>query len=332
MSLGAGRAWRGGWLALALLLLLGIASAPRPAQAQGCFVNGAFGMNFGTVTSAGRATTSSLNFTCAPDFGNSALTYYYQICIFIGPGDFSAGQPTRRMSNYNGAYLLYDLFADPALSQLIGAPGSLPVYKVYTAVPPNVTRTVNTPVYGWVYPGQSVPAGIGFQEQSLPGQLRWRYSTSAFPQSAACSSGGNGGGSVHFDSSGVLASFENSCAIISTELDFGRITPPLNPVRGTANIRVHCPVGTAWKLGLDDGLHFDGSMRRMAGSGGFVKYQLYLDESRTRVWGNDEASMAGGTTGSGGSAVSLTIYGQVPAQPDVVAGGYADTIIATLYY
>ncbi len=330
MSLTSGRTWRA--VFLALLVAIVVAAAPRPAQAQGCFVNGAFGMNFGSVTAAGRAATSAVNFTCMPDFGNTTATHYYQLCIFIGPGQSSAGQPTRRMTNYNGAYLNYDLFADPAHSQLIGGPGSLPVYKVYTAVPPSVTRTVNTPVHGWVYPGQSVPAVIGFQEQSLPGTLRWRYSTSAFPESADCSGGGSGGGSTRFDSSGVTASFENSCYITASELDFGPVVPPQTPIRRTASVRVQCPAGTVWKLGLDDGLHFDGSMRRMAGAGGFVKYQLYLDDSRSRVWGNDEGSMAGGTTNSSGSAISLTIYGQVPAQADVLAGAYADTIIATLYY
>ncbi len=324
------RTWRGGWLAL--LVAICVAAAPRPAQAQGCFVTGAFSLDFGTVTGAGRAATTGVNFTCMPNFSNSTATHYYQVCLFIGPGDWSAGQPTRRMGNYNNAYLLYDLFADPVRSQLIGAPGSLPAYKMYTAVPPNVTRTVSAPVFGWVYPGQSVPAGSGFQEHAMAGTLRWRYSTSAFPESADCNSGGSGGGSGHFDSYGVVASFENSCYIISSELDFGPVTPPLTPVRRTASVRVQCPAGTVWKLGLDDGLHFDGSMRRMAGAGGFVKYQLYLDDSRSRVWGNDEGSMALGATNSSGSAISLTIYGQVPAQPDVLAGTYADTIIATLYY
>ena len=306
--------------------------APLPALAQSCYVSGAFGMNFGTVTSSGRAASSSVNHTCAPDYSGAGNTFYYQLCLYIGPGEWSAGQPTRRMTNYNGAYLLYDLFSDPAHTQLIGAPGTTPVYQVFLAVPPGTPRTADAPVHGWVYPGQSVPAVAGFQEQGHQGLLRYRYATTGYPQSADCTTGGLGGGSTGFHSSGVLATYDNGCWIAATDLDFGRVTPPLVLLRGTASIRVQCAPGTPWKVGIDNGQNFDGEMRRMAGVGGFVKYQLYLDQSLTRVWGNDDTSVARGTTDTSGNIVTLTVYGGVSPQPDVAAGSYTDTLVATLYY
>lgn len=321
----------GRWAAIALAWgALGLAS--QSVHAESCYVGGAFGMNFGVVTSSGRAATSSVSYVCEPDYSRSDHTVYYQLCVYIGSGESSAGQTPRRMSNYNGAYLHYELFSDPAHTLPIGAAGSTPVYQVFLAVPPGAPQSAQAPVHGWVYPGQSVPAVAGFQEQGLPGLLRYRYSTTGFPASPDCGSGGTGGGSASFGSSGVLASFENGCWVVATDLDFGRVDPPLNPVREAASIRIQCAPGTSWKVGLDNGQHFDGAMRRMAGAGGFVRYQLYLDQARTHVWGNDENSLARGTTDSSGNSLSLTVYGEVPPQPAAERGSYADTIIVTLYY
>jgi len=321
--------WR---LAISLLVLL-LSIAWRPAQAQSCYISGAFGMNFGTVTASGKSATSSVTYVCAPDY-SGGRTYYYQVCIYLGPGDQSAGQPTRRMTNYNGAYLHYDLFADPAHTQLIGGVGTTPVYQLTVAVPPNVTETYHAPVHGEVYPGQSVPAVAPFQEQGIQGLLRWRYSTTTFPAASDdCSNGGEGGGSLNFNSSGVLATFDNACWVAASDLDFGSVTPPEQQVNGQSEIRLQCPVGTSWRLGLDNGQHYAGGQRRMARTaGGFVTYELYRDPERTQAWGNTDDSMASGSVGQDGSVASITVYGEVPPQPDAVPGIYRDTVVVTLYY
>lgn len=319
------------WPALALLAVM-LSGAPDAARAQSCYINGAFGMNFGTVSSNGQSAVSSISVTCLPDYSGGNQTFQYQLCTYIGPGNFSAGQPTRRMGNYNGAYLNYDLFADPARTLLIGAPGSTPVYQVALLVPPGAPQTMSVPVHGWVYPGQSVPAVAGFQEVGHQGLLAYRYGTAGFQAGADCNSGGSGGGSTPFYSSAVEASYDNGCAISATDLDFGQATPPQYALRATANIHVQCPPDTPWKVGLDNGEHFDGGMRRMRGSGGYVKYQLYLDQSLSVIWEATGPNMASGITSSGRNTISLTVYGEVPPQPDAQAGTYADTIVATLYY
>lgn len=314
---------------LATFFLCAIVST---AQAQSCYIKGAFGMDFGTVTGAGGAATSNLTYTCAPDYSSARLTLYYQICIYIYPGDWSAAQPTRRMTNYTGAFLNYDLFFDPARTQRIGPPGTVPVYQLQTSVSPGSPTSVHAPIYGWVYPGQAVPSNSPFQEQGLLGRLRYRYGTASFPQSSDCTTGGSGGGEVSFNSSGVLARYDESCVIVATDLDFGSVGPPQTPVRSTADIRVQCAPGTVWKVALNHGMNFDGVFRRMAGPGGFVKYQLYQDESRSVEWGDTEASMASGTIEAGGATALLTVYGEVPRQPEVARGQYSDTVIATLYF
>lgn len=301
------------------------------AHAQSCHTNGAFNMDFGTVNSSGRATTSSISTTCQPDF-SGGRTYYYLECIFLNLGVWSAGQPTRRMSDYNGHYLNYDLFADPAHTQHVGEPGTTPVLQRAIVVPPGAEQTVNISIYGWVYPGQAVPPTNTYQEQGVSGLIRYRYSTSGFPVSTDCATGGAGGGSYAVGAAGITATFEDSCWVAATDIDFGPTGPPQSVLREQGNIRVQCAPGAVWRVGLDNGQNFDGSMRRMAGAGGFVRYQLYLDAANTQVWGNDDTNMAAGTTDAAGNTASLTVYGMVPAQPDLAVGNYIDTIVVTLYY
>lgn len=325
-------AWRAWMASLVPVLLTGLALIPTSAQAQQCYVNGSFLMNFGAVTGSGSASSTSINVTCAPDYSGTNSTFYYQLCVYLGPGDWSAGQPTRRMSNYNGSYLNYDLYSDPARTQSIGAVGSTPVYQVQLAVPPGSPRSSNIVFHGWVYPGQSVPAQSGYQEEGSQGVMVVRYDTTGFPSSPDCSSGGRDISRVSFSSSGVQASYQNGCWIVASDLDFGQVTPPQQALHAMTNVRVQCPAGTPWKLALDNGQHHDGTMRRMAGQGSYVAYQLYLDQSRTQVWGHDATNMRTGATDASGSAASVTIYGEVPPQPGILIGNYSDTIVATLYY
>ena len=319
------------WLAWAAAGLMS-AFHPGAAQAQSCYINSGLSMNFGLVTGTGRAASSSVNYTCAPDYSSARNTLYYQVCLFIGPGTSSTGTSPRRMTNYHGDYLYYELFSDPVHSQPIGAPGSTPVYQIFTAVAPGAAVAVRAPIYGWVYAGQAVSAVHMFEEQRQPGELRYRFSTTAFPNSTDCSMGGTGGGRVSFGSFGVHAYYDNGCTVAASNLNFGRVTPPQAAVHETSRISVQCASGTPWRVALDNGLNFDGNMRRMAGAGGYVKYQLYKDESHTDVWGGEATDMREGATDANGTVASLTVYGEVPPQPEVQAGTYTDTVVVTLHY
>ena len=312
-------------------LVVFLALQIHPVQAQSCYPGNTFDMNFGTVNSSGGMTNSPVIVICQPDH-SGGQTFYYQVCVFITLGSSSGGQPTRRMTNYMGDYLNYDLFGDPAHTQHVGPPGTTPVLQRQIAASPATPQTVDIPIYGLVYPGQSVPATHPFQEQGMTTIVHFRYSTAGFPVSADCMTGGSGGGSFTLGSAGIHATFADSCWVAATDIDFGSTAPPQSALRENGNIRVQCAPGTVWRIGLDNGQNFDGSMRRMAGPGGYVRYQLYLDAANTEVWGNDDTDMAVGTTDTAGNTASLTVYGAVPAQPNLAVGNYVDTIVVTLYY
>lgn len=322
---------RGAAAAAGLLLVLTMFSGV--ARAQQCWMPSTFGLQFGSVSGGGATATVTLESHCAPDYSNH-VTYYYHICMYLNPGEFSTAQGPRRMYDYTSqSYLNYDVYSDPAHTVRIGAVGVDEPARAEVVVPvgSNVV-IVSTVFYGLVFPGQAVPAG-SYQEQGTIGLVRYRYSTAPFQASDDCQSGGMGGGSSFFASHGVTAQYENACWIVATDLDFGQVEPPKDPLYETSNIRVNCAPGTEWRVGLSDGQHFDGQTRRMAGNGGFVNYQLYLDESHTHVWADDlNENRASGVTDAAGNTASLTVYGKVPPQPEVGAGAYSDTVIATVYY
>lgn len=321
------------WLGLLALLLLAL--VPRQGHAQDCYVSGAFGMNFGAVGTHGGTSSSSVQVVCQPDYATNR-TLYYHLCLYMGPGSQSGGQPTRRMTNYNGWTLDYDLFADPAHTQRIGDVGSSPVYQLHGVVPPGSPVTLNAFIYGLVYPNQHVAASPpNYQETSIPGTIRFsfRYDSPSPTPSPDCMSdvGASGTGATSFNTSVVEASFENTCSVSATDLDFGQVVPT-QAINAVSTVRVQCPANTAWKVGLDNGLNYNAGLRRMTGGGNTITYELYRDATRTQEWGNTDGAMNSGTTDNAGSAVNLTVYGKVSAQPDTPAGQYSDTVVVTLYY
>ena len=68
--------------------------------------------------------------------------------------------------------------------------------------------------------------------------------------------------------------------------------------------------------------------------GGSLDYNLYTDAARTTVFGDGSSGTGhyGPANPPDNSNVTITVYARVPAQQDVVAGTYSDTIVATINY
>ena len=72
----------------------------------------------------------------------------------------------------------------------------------------------------------------------------------------------------------------------------------------------------------------------MKSGSNILNYNLYTTVSYTTVWGNGTASTATVTahvTGSN-SPVNTTVYALIPAQQNVIAGSYTDSITATVTF
>jgi spore coat protein U-like protein len=121
-----------------------------------------------------------------------------------------------------------------------------------------------------------------------------------------------------------------TCDVTPQGVGFGPYDPlDAAALDGVGNISIRCDSAVPFTLSLDPG---GGSYadRRMSGPGGSLHYNLYVDASRTIVWGDG----SGGTTtvsGSGPTA-EVPIYGRMSARQNAGAGAYADTIIVTISY
>jgi spore coat protein U-like protein len=65
-----------------------------------------------------------------------------------------------------------------------------------------------------------------------------------------------------------------------------------------------------------------------------LKYNLYLEPSRSTVWGDGSAGTGqyGPVMPPNGSSVLLNIYGRIPNLQNVHAGSYTDTVVVTIVF
>jgi spore coat protein U-like protein len=320
------------WLPV-LLLALACLFCPGKAAAQSCWVSSQPTIAFGQVDPAGKSTSDDLTVTCQ----GSGIYTAFRICMFIPEGAPIPGIDPRWMTNYNGAQMAYDLYSDAAHTQIIGPYGSgYPIYSTTAGSFLGFQTTATMRVYANAPANQHLPATYGFQSQIANGQIRYSYNNNntTAPSVAQCVSGtgADGSGTATFYT-GVSATFANTCYLnTATDLDFGNVTNLATARDQISTITLHCPTGTAWKIGLDNGSHASGSTRRMTdGSGHYVSYELYRDAGRTQRWGNTPNTDT--SNGTGNNAIqTATVYGRVPAQATPAGGSYADTVTVTLTF
>lgn len=321
---------------LALLLCCGFGLLlPSPAKAQAaCHITSSPHIAFGEVGSGGAGSSGTLAFTCNNSSGTPVTV---TACVFMDPNQ-PPGVAPRRMVNWGTwpeAYLDYDLYADPAHTQVVGSQGSghtvhYTTIQVEGAGPSNGWNpwtTGSLQLYAQLPAGQNVAAG-SYVSQITP-TLRYASSSGGTaPTEQQCATG-----TPVSNYSTVTANFANTCFIsTATDLDFGNVADLSTSRDQISTIQLQCPTGTSWKVGLNDGIHAIGDTRRMAGPGGaHIVYELYRDGARSQRWGNTPDVDTRSGSGTGGIE-SLTVYGRVPLQSGVAAGQYADTITVTLTY
>lgn len=309
-----------------LLALLGMV-AGNAASAQSCYVQGALGLNFGSISaSASTDTSSTVSYTCQ---SNAAPTYF-RLCLNVPGGSPSADLNPRLMTNYVGAYLQYNIYADAARTQIIGPQGGGYTEDTWTLAVPGsggyAAATGDITIYGRVASGQGALPSGSYQSQINGIVLRYAWSSSAPP--ADC----QGGSSLNLGFSGAYAQVPSGCRITAiNDLDFGTVALLASVADQAASLSLQCPNGTSWQVGMGNGSHYSGGRYMANGTGARVAYGLYRDAARTQAWG----STLNGDTAAGvsnGSATTLPIYGRVPSQASQPPGSYSDTVVVTLTY
>lgn len=134
----------------------------------------------------------------------------------------------------------------------------------------------------------------------------------------------------------VQATVVDACAVASNTLAFGVINPAVGTTsRPSVGVNVTCTQGTAFAVGLGDGLNASAGQRRMRGATGanYIAYDLYRDSAGTQRFGDSVTTQRlTGLVGLGAIANSVSVYGGIAAGQSAPADSYSDTVPITIYY
>lgn len=139
-----------------------------------------------------------------------------------------------------------------------------------------------------------------------------------------------------------LATEHIDCSVSTVGSNFGTYSVfASGPLDTVGQVTVSCstsdtePVNVAYTIEMDGGSGGSPTGRRMESGLSTLSYQLYRDINRTEIWGD-------GTSGSQTVADEYSldvqesrdypVYGRIPAQQNVPAGSYADTILVTVNF
>lgn len=319
-------------VAVAGLLL----AAAGHAAAQDCTMTGApYYIEFGKVShQVNTDTTAAMNYYCT----SKAKTTYFRVCAFLTEPSVAPGINPRYMISHGPIRLKFDLYYDAARTQLVGSS----VNSVYPA--PGMPVTVpgvnqRSPlqvfrVWGRIPPNQDLEANP-YYSSHLNSGLYWSWSTKGDPGS--CKSGGEGQGQLAQTVVTSRATVPDTCRItIVNSLDFGKVDRISGTLAQRGNIRIRCPYGTRWNIGLDNGQNADGTTRRMKNAAGqYIAYELYREASMRLRWGNIIGTNTVSGTNQILSAADAIIYGVVkaPGAGSMPAPGeYTDIVKITMTF
>lgn len=145
----------------------------------------------------------------------------------------------------------------------------------------------------------------------------------------------------------VSASVSKRCTISTTALAFGAYDPiganATAPLNGSGAVSVACSKGsTGLTIGLGDGANASGTQRQLKAAGGtdLLPYDLFQPGSTTpgtacsfpasTAW--NETSTLTLDEAPSKAARTYNVCGTIPANQDVAAGSYADTVVATINF
>ena len=127
-----------------------------------------------------------------------------------------------------------------------------------------------------------------------------------------------------------------SCTISVTSVAFGNynvFTTTADDSTGTITFRCNAAAANI-SISLSDGSSSTFSPRTLRKGSEILQYNLYRNAARTNIWGDGTGgtSVYSNANPPNNSNVNLTIYGRIPAQQDVSAGNYTDTVSAVINF
>ena len=130
---------------------------------------------------------------------------------------------------------------------------------------------------------------------------------------------------------GVSASVAATCAITTSAVAFGAYSG--TQIDATGTVTANCVIGTPWTIGLGTGTGVGATVtsRKMTSGANVLPYALFSDAGHSQNWGTTIGTDTLAGTGTGGTD-GHTVYGRIATGSVPAAGGYADTVVATITF
>ncbi len=317
-------------LLLPILVFLGAVLAAAGARAQTCSFS-VTDVNFGNVDVLSGSpvdTTATVSVTCRALL---APVLPVRVCLNLNAGTGGATSGTRHMRNAANAPLSYNFYRDPARQNpwgsreqpALGSPVTLTFNTLVLGIPQTQTATI----YARVLPNQQNTATGVYTSTFSGAQVSFNYVASLLLPANCSTVTQNPTRPTFMAQANVLP----NCQVTAQNIDFGNHGVLDTARDATGGLEVTCTPGTAYNVGLNNGLTGTGpTERRMTLGGQAVVYGLYKDSARSQPWGDTGAQRL---TGSGtGATQSVPVYGRVPAQSTPAPGTYTDTVVVTITY
>jgi spore coat protein U-like protein len=126
---------------------------------------------------------------------------------------------------------------------------------------------------------------------------------------------------------GTAAEAAPACEASVTMVDFGRVEHR-DDGDITGRLTVTCDGPTSFEVKASTGYGSYHGRTMIGPKGKVLRYNLYVDPARRRVWGDGEAGGTATITGQsdGRKAQSFTVYGRIPNGQSVGSGRYRDKV------
>ena len=281
-----------------------------------CGLTGSPVLDFGTpdpFAGGNVNTTATLNWSCTKDSpGQPSFT----LCFFVSP-DTNGNIDPRYLTRAGVQTLPFNVYSDATYTTVMQP--TVDGFPVIVDIPNRGPDTVSGSItlFGSL-PGPlpaNVQTGV-HQTVMANSQVHIVAGTSA----NACGSTKQAPDNIYTLTAQV--EIPNQCQLTATDLDFGTQATPLAQTDSQSSITVRCTNTTLFSVGLDGGLTGN---RELTSGGNTVAYELYQDAGRTTVWDNSTGRQPGtglGTT----SAIQMTVFGRLFANPTAAEGVYTDTV------
>ncbi|WP_447952848.1 Csu type fimbrial protein [Sphingopyxis chilensis] len=305
-----------------------------PASAQAC-TTATTSIDLGAHSSFAVATdpqsgSGSAGLQC--DILLAALTPHY-VGLGIDASTFQLTGPDGDLIGYtasltpNGAPLAVGNFQNLSSLSLVslfsGTNSSIPIYIRTAATPALRAGTYSGHIdLRWYYSVCALGVAVCLSHSESPGFVRPILLTPLDWGS---------GTAVRVN---IELEVEKDCIITAPDLDFGQapLAGSFSPV--TRTILIRCSAGAAYTVGLDDGAHASGGIRRMQSGVHYLQYEIYKSVSSPDRWAAIGGARRGSETADSGAGIYDTVttqgYGYraevLPGQATPPPGSYSDTI------